>query len=113
MYAQLEARASTAEGGYSDAGQDVTELAKQLEAAGARLEELVEENEDLQIKCKELELRETTLQEVPRSSRYWMPELPGLFALLATNVWTYSPHGSTICLAMRVTGYGPRGAAHC
>ena len=42
----------------------MTELAKQLEAAGARLEELVEENEDLQIKCKELELRETTLQEV-------------------------------------------------
>lgn len=65
VYAQLEARASTAEGGYTNAGQDVTELARQLEAAGTRLEELVEENEDLQIKCKELELRETTLQEVP------------------------------------------------
>ena len=53
-----------AEGGHSEAGQDATVLHQQLEAAGTRLEELVEENEDLQIKCKELELRETTLQEV-------------------------------------------------
>ena len=44
-----------AEGGHSEAGQDATVLHQQLEAAGTRLEELVEENEDLQIKCKELE----------------------------------------------------------
>lgn len=82
MYVQLEARASTAEGGHSDAGQDVVELRQQLEAAAARLEELVEDNEDLQIKCKELELRETTLQEVPRLSCYLVSELPTLFGAL-------------------------------
>ena len=82
-----------AEGGHSEAGQDATVLHQQLEAAGARLEELVEENEDLQIKCKELELRETTLQEVrgARGSRYPPPprleRRPGCCLVLSDWRW--------------------------
>lgn len=65
--AALKARATSAEGGHSDAGHDVTALNQQLQTAGDRLEELLEEKEDLEIKCKEHELNITTLEETLHS----------------------------------------------
>ena len=61
--AALKARSSAAESGQSEGQHDVHTLTAQLEDAGTRLEEGLEEKENFEIKCKELELQVTTLEE--------------------------------------------------
>lgn len=89
-----------------DAGQDVTELSKQLDAAGTRLEQVVEENEDLQIKLKEAELETATLQEVQHLLLTMCLSCLDVVSYISSSssCWLCSPHLLSLDddLAMRV-----------
>jgi chromosome segregation ATPase len=60
---RLQSWAGAAETGHVEGRHDAQALVKQLEEAGDRLEKLLEDKEDLEIKCKELELQVTVLEE--------------------------------------------------
>ena len=60
---ELKSKAGAAHSGYAEGRQDVQGLTLQLQEAGDRLESLLEDKEDLEIQCKELELQVTTLED--------------------------------------------------
>jgi hypothetical protein len=94
----------------------------------------VEENEDLQIKCKELELRETTLQEVRGARggtllRDWSAALAAAAAAAAVAAAaaaaaaaSFSPTGAGsdgvcicahACVSVRASDVGLQGPVDC